>query len=259
MTHETMNKHLEELENLNREIRDCRRCRLWWTRSNALCGEGDPNARLMLVAQAPGQMEDADGKMFIGPSGEVLTQLLGEAGVTRREIYMTNLVKCVLPRNRKPKQDEIDTCSGYLDEEIRLIHPSVISPLGYYATRYITDKYGIQVGPRSEFSDTYGGLLLFEGGKVFPLPHPAALLYDASREKEMTKMYMKLKVLLTDCRWYPVCPLKAYYEEGRIDGKWVELYCRGDWENCVRYEMVEKGEPHPDWMLPDGTMDERLR
>lgn len=88
--------------NLNAEIRTCRRCRLAKSRINALCGEGDLHAELMLIAQAPGEKEDREGKMFISPSGRVLDELLAGVGIQREKIYMTNLIKCMLPKNRKP-------------------------------------------------------------------------------------------------------------------------------------------------------------
>lgn len=186
------------IERLNEEIRQCRNCGLHRTRSTTVCGEGSPGARLMLVAQAPGATEDIRGEMFIGPSGKVLDELLGEAGVSRTEIYMTNLIKCMLPKNRKPKQDEIDACGVYLDREIGIVRPPVISPLGYYATRYLAAKYGIQVlRSRSGFSDVYGRLLPFEGGKLYPLPHPASLLYDSSRKGETIRKYERLRVLIS--------------------------------------------------------------
>lgn len=246
------------MEELNREIRSCRGCRLAETRTHALCGEGNPKARLMLVAQAPGENEDREGKMFIGPSGRVLNELLKEAGIAREEVYMTNLVKCKLPGYRRPKPDEIQACSRYLDREIELINPAVIVPLGYYATRYIFEKYGLDLPAKPEFHQVYGQLLLGER-KVFPLQHPAALLYDESAREKMVRNYRKLKVLSRDCKWYPVCPMKWFYESGRLSRRWIELYCKGDWENCTRYQMEEKGEPHPDWMLPDGSLDESLR
>ena len=245
------------MEGLNREIRSCRGCRLAETRTNALCGEGNLKARLMLVAQAPGENEDREGKMFIGPSGRVLNELLKEAGIAREEVYMTNLVKCKLPGYRRPKLDEIQACSRYLDREIELVNPAVIVPLGYYATRYIFEKYGLDLPAKPEFHQVYGRLLLGER-KVFPLQHPAALLYDESAREKLVKNYRKLKVLSRDCKWYSVCPMKWFYESGRLSRRWIELYCKGDWENCTRYQMEEKGEPHPDWMLPDGSLDESL-
>ncbi len=63
----------------------------------------------------------------------------------------------------------------------------------------------------------------------------------------------------TQCMWYPVCPMKRYYDLGELDEHWVSRYCHGDWNRCVRYKMEAEGEPHPDWMLPDGQLDERLR
>lgn len=105
------------MKRLNDEIRCCTRCRLSQTRHNSLCGEGSLETRLLLIAQAPGKKEDLEGRMFIGPSGKVLDELLDAAGVKRDEIYMTNLVKCLLPKFRRPREDEIAACSAYLEEE----------------------------------------------------------------------------------------------------------------------------------------------
>jgi hypothetical protein len=72
------------------------------------------------------------------------------------------------------------------------------------------------------------------------------------------KNYAEKDVFKTPCKWYPVCPMKRFYEEGKLDKKWIEFYCQGDWKSCIRYRMEERGEPHPDRMLPDGSMDESL-
>ncbi len=251
---------LKGLENLNKEIKECKKCRLSETRNNALCGEGNLNAKLMLVAQAPGENEDREGKMFIGPSGKKLDELLENSRVSKDEIYMTNLIKCMLPKYRKPKQDEIEICSHYLDKEIEIINPDTIFPLGYYSTKYLFEKYGLRIpNPKAQFPGVYGRIFLAYDKKIVPLQHPAALLYDNSKEEEMIKNYKKLRTLTIDCKWFPVCPMKYFYEEGKLDRKWIEIYCKGDWESCVRYHMEENGQPHADWMLPDGTIDERLR
>ncbi|MBW2039586.1 MAG: uracil-DNA glycosylase [Deltaproteobacteria bacterium] len=247
------------IEDLNEEIRGCNKCRLSETKINALCGEGNLNAKLMLIAQAPGENEDREAKMFIGPSGKVLDELLKMATIDRKEIYMTNLIKCMLPKHRNPKSDEVKICGKYLDKEIELINPKVLAPLGYYATKYIFEKYVLCLPSKPEFRKVFGKIFLAGSKKILPLQHPAALLYNPSLRDEMIKNYRKMKVLLTDCTWYPVCPMKRFYEEGKLSKEWVELYCKGDWEGCVRYQMEETGEPHPDWMLPDGSIDERLR
>ncbi len=248
-----------KIDELNKRIKECKKCRLSETRTNAICGEGNLNAKIMLIAQAPGEKEDKEGRMFVGPSGRVLDELLRSAGVSRQEIYMTNLIKCMLPKYRKPKQDEIEACSYYLDEEIKLINPKVLVPLGYYATHYIFQKYGISLPAKAEFSLIYGKLFLAGDKKILPLPHPASLLHNPDFKQDLLKKYSKLRVLLKDCKWYPLCPMKRFYEEGKLDKKWIELYCKGDWESCIRYQMEEKGKVHPDWMLPDGSLDERLQ
>jgi uracil-DNA glycosylase family 4 len=244
---------------LNKLIKECKRCRLSETRMNAICGEGNLNAKIMLIAQAPGENEDREGKMFIGPSGKVLDELLRAAEISRQEIYMTNLIKCMLPKYRKPKQDEIKACSHYLDKEIELINSQVLVPLGYYATKYIFQKYHNLLLSKKEFSSVYGRLFLGRDKKILPLSHPASCLYNPDLKQNLVKSYRKLKVLSKDCKWYPVCPMKRFYDKGNLDKKWIELYCKGDWESCVRYQMEEKGEIHPDWMLPDGTIDKNLK
>ncbi len=247
-----------QLEELNREIKRCTRCRLSETRINALCGEGSVNAKLFLVAQAPGENEDREGRMFIGPSGKVLDELFSTVGMERHTLYMTNLIKCMLPNYRKPKQDEIETCSRYLDREIEIIGSEVLVPLGYYATKYLFEKFALATGARAEFREVYGKLFYKNGKKVLPLPHPAVLTHTPSLRKAVTENYRKLQVVSTDCKWYAVCPMKRFYEQGKLSEEWIVRYCRGDWERCVRFQMEEKGEYHPDRMLPDGTVDEEL-
>ncbi len=247
-----------EIDELNKMITVCKKCRLSETRTNAICGEGNLNAKIMLIAQAPGEKEDREGKMFVGPSGKVLDELLNKAGIKRHEIYMTNLIKCMLPKYRRPKQDEIKTCSYYLDEEIKLINPKILAPLGYYATCYIFQKYDMLSPSKAEFSSMCGKLFLAKDKKIFPLPHPATLLYNPDFKQDLIKNYRKLQVLLKDCKWFLVCPMKRFYEQGKLDKKWIELYCKGDWESCVRYQMEKQGRFHPDWMLPDGSLEEGL-
>lgn len=194
----TKNK-LEKVRYLNWKIRNCKNCELWKTRNQALVGEGNPNSRLMLIAQAPGYKEDKEGKMFIGPSGKVLDELLRIAGIDRKEVYITNMIKCMLPKYRRPRQDEIEICTEYLDEEIELIKPVVICPLGYYAIEYIFKKYAILLPSKHEFHTIYGKIFSFGDGKILPLQHPAAILYKNFIKERIIINYRKMKVLLTNC------------------------------------------------------------
>ena len=251
-------RDISKLETLNKKIKQCVKCRLSETRTQSLCGEGNPHAKIMLVAQAPGIKEDKEGRMFIGPSGKILDELLELNNVQKNTLYLTNLVKCMLPKYRKPKQDEINICSEYLNKEVELIDPQVLVPLGHFATKYLFEKYHLEIPSKPNFYTLYGKLFLVNKRKILPLQHPAAVLHDSSIKIVLTKNYHKLNVLSKDCKWYTVCPMKRYYENGLLERKWVDLYCKGDWENCVRYHMEENGEPHPDWMLPDGTIEEEL-
>ena len=193
----TLIEKQESLDVLNYQIRVCESCKLSLTRKHTLPGEGNINARIMFVALSPGAKEDLQNKMFVGPSGLIFNRLLVEAGIDRRLVFMTNLIKCILPKNRKPKMDEIESCHFFLDQEIEIIQPEVIVPLGYYATRTILTKY--HVDPFKEemsFKNINGKLLTLNETKVFPLTHPSALFYNPSFERETIKIYNKLKMFL---------------------------------------------------------------
>ncbi len=187
----------EAIDRLNEEIRTCARCRLAATRTRSLCGEGTLNARLLLVALSPGTKEDLAGRMFIGPSGPVLDRLLGAADITRDRIYMTNLIKCLLPKNRRPKMAEIEACRPFVEREIAIVRPRVVVPLGYYATRTILTIYNADPpAAREDFRPLYASLIVSEGQAIFPLPHPSFLLYSPSHEPETAEQYKKLAALL---------------------------------------------------------------
>lgn len=242
------------LEKINREIKNCTKCGLYKTRKNAICGEGNTASKLFLVPQAPGETEDEQNEMFVGPSGMIFNELMQSADITKEMFYMSNLIKCKLPHNRKPKQVEIKTCSQYLDREINLIEPEFLVPLGYYSTQYLFHKYLLPQIGKSEFPQYIGNLIYKDGQKIFPLTHPAALIYVSDFKEKVVKNYKKLQIFLQECKWYQVCPMKYYCEQGKLDLKWIELYCKGNWKECVRYKMEEKGEYHSDMMLPNGEM-----
>jgi len=177
------------IQALNKEIRRCNRCRLAKSRKNAVCGEGDLSAKIFFVAQAPGENEDREGRMFIGPSGMVLNEMLRRIEMDRKDIYMTNLIKCLLPKNRKPNSDEIETCGQFLVREIEAVRPRILVPLGYYATRYIFNKYGIAYPSKAEFHRVYGSIFMVGDREIIPVQHPAALLHNAAVREDMIRNY----------------------------------------------------------------------
>lgn len=189
---------LDSLKTLNEAIRGCTRCRLAETRIHALCGEGPPDADLLLVAQAPGRVEDREDRMFIGPSGQVLDELLQSAAIDRKAVYMTNLVKCMLPKYRRPKADEIASCSRWLERELTLIRPTVVTPLGFFATRFLFARYGLALPPKAEFSSLYGQRVAMGDAILLPLQHPAAVLYNPAIKDVMVQNYLVLKKIFAD-------------------------------------------------------------
>lgn len=164
------------------ELRDaalsCTACRLSETRNNVVFGVGDPSADLMLVGEAPGKNEDLQGEPFVGAAGQLLDSLLAGIGASREEVYIANVLKCRPPANRDPRDDEIDSCKGYLREQIRMIHPDVVVTLGNFATKLLlpTDM-GITRMRGQRFDWWLGATLI-------PTFHPAAALRGRPKVKE---------------------------------------------------------------------------
>ena len=181
-------------EELNLEIRNCKKCRLWESRKHAIPGEGNIRSKLVMVAQAPGYAEDEEGRMFVGPSGKKLDELMREADIERKSVFLTNIIRCMLPKYRKPKADEIGACTPYLDREIDMIKPKIIATLGYYPARYIFEKYGI--GNELKFPEVCGKTFSAGGITIVPLRHPATLLFHDDAKDMMITNYRKLKSLL---------------------------------------------------------------
>lgn len=164
------------------ELRDralvCTACRLAESRTNVVFGVGDPEARLMLVGEAPGKNEDLQGEPFVGAAGQLLDELLAGIEIKREEVYIANVLKCRPPGNRDPKEDEIDSCKGYLREQIRLIGPDVVVTLGNFATKLLTPtEMGITRMRGRRFNWWLGATLI-------PTFHPAAALRGRPQVKE---------------------------------------------------------------------------
>jgi DNA polymerase len=162
----------EALLGLHQEVRGCQLCGLSRTRIKAVPGDGDPNARIMIVGEAPGQNEDKQGLPFVGAAGQLLNQLLGDIGIERGDVYITNIVKCRPPGNRDPLPDEVSACSGYLDRQVEYIRPAVILLLGRHALQRLL--------PGSSGISRVHGQLVERGDRAYvPLYHPAAALYNS--------------------------------------------------------------------------------
>jgi len=190
---------MASLKDLHSKILECTKCPLHQTRTMAVPGAGNSKAELMLVGEAPGANEDATGTPFCGKAGKVLDELLAKTGFKREYIYITNILKCRPPNNRNPKDDEIKTCTGYLDEQLELINPRIIGCLGNFATHYILKKFGLAT-TRQGISNIHGKVFiyqsLFKEIKVVPLYHPAVATYNANMITQISKDFIKLKDIL---------------------------------------------------------------
>jgi len=118
------------MSRLAREVEACAKCGLAAGRTRVVVGEGCLEGGVVLVGEAPGRREDEAGRPFVGYAGRVLDQLLEEAGLSRLEVYITNLVKCRPPGNRRPRKGEVQACSGYLERQLRILEPKVVATLG---------------------------------------------------------------------------------------------------------------------------------
>lgn len=173
----TPRERRESLVSVFHEARDCTRCRLSETRTQVVFGSGNADADLMFVGEAPGAEEDRQGLPFVGRSGELLTAMLEEVGISREDVFIANTLKCRPPDNRDPLPSEIETCSPWLAEQIRLIEPRVVATLGNFATKLLReDPTGITKIHGVSSTRSLGGRRV----TLFPLFHPAAALRSRS-------------------------------------------------------------------------------
>ena len=121
------------LDELDEQIRKCRKCRLWQSAKNAVPGEGPENAKVMLVGQNPGTEEDKVGRPFLGRAGKFLNKTLAQYGINREELFVTNIVKHLTPQNRKPSPDEIAACVPHLTEQVTAVKPKIVVLMGTVA------------------------------------------------------------------------------------------------------------------------------
>jgi len=174
-----------ELEKLNREIRNCRKCPLWKTRKNAVPGEGPVNAKIFICGQAPGFEENLLGKPFVGRAGKFLNQLLKIAKIKREKVFLTSPIKCFPPKNRKPTKKEIEACLPYLKKQIEIINPKKIILLGEIAFSVFF--------PKKELSSFRGKWIKKEGKEFFITYHPAAGIRFPKIRKILEKDFKKIK------------------------------------------------------------------
>ncbi|MCE4611366.1 MAG: uracil-DNA glycosylase [Desulfurococcales archaeon] len=173
-------------EDLVKTIKSCTRCPLHASRKNAVPGEGPLDAEVMVVGEAPGRSEDEQGRPFVGAAGKLLDRLLGEAGLERGRVYITNIVKCRPPNNRDPKPEEIQACLPYLIEQIKTIRPKVIIAVGRIAGSTLYKLAGLRwEGVRRERGRIVRARIGGVDVVIVPTYHPAAALYNPQLRGEL--------------------------------------------------------------------------
>ncbi|MHC4186292.1 MAG: uracil-DNA glycosylase [Planctomycetota bacterium] len=147
-----------ELEKIADEVRNCCNCGLGSTRTNAVPGEGNPNARIMFIGEAPGADEDAQGRPFVGRAGQLLNKVIEACGLKRSDVFIGNILKCRPPDNRDPRPEEIISCLPYLQRQIEVIQPEIIVALGAHAARTLLNTNKSIGQLRGQFHEYYAGI-----------------------------------------------------------------------------------------------------
>ena len=179
---------MHKLEIIAKDVKECQKCELCKTRTNAVPGKGRFDADVMFVGEAPGRNEDNHGEPFVGAAGKRLDMILEDTEINREEVYITNIVKCRPPNNRVPSKKEEEACNGFINQEIEIINPKIICVMGNTA-------YGTLLGGK-EITKNHGKIVKKEGRDFFVTFHPAATIYNQKLVDELKKDFKKLAQLL---------------------------------------------------------------
>ena len=179
---------------LQNECSTCVKCSLFSTRNNVVFGRGNPHSKLFIIGEGPGHNEDMEGLAFVGRAGKLLDAAFQSVGIdTNRDCYISNIVKCRPPNNRKPQKEEIESCSTWLDQQINLINPKIIVLAGSTAVESCLNI-------KEPISKIRGKWIERDGRKVMPIFHPSYLLRNPSKEKGKPKWlsWRDLKLVKTE-------------------------------------------------------------
>ena len=187
----------KELIKLSKLILNCKKCHLHSTRKNAIPGEGPPDPQIMFVGEAPGRMEDIGGRPFVGRAGKLFNELLNEVDISRRQIFIGNILKCrpvsIEGRDRRPTKVEISYCSPYLEKQLEIIKPKIVCALGNTSVSYFLKRQGIQPFTIGEVHGREFKMDLFV---MIPSYHPAAALYVPDLKNTLREDFKKIRNLV---------------------------------------------------------------
>ena len=170
---------------------NCTDCDLCIKRKIIVRGNGNPNADIMIMGEAPAYHEDTKGQPFVGKAGKLLNHTLDKCGFTRDDVYTTNVVKCRPPKNRQPTMIELAACAKYLKQELINVKPKILLLLGATAAKTVFAKADIRI------SDIRGYAIDYKGYIVIPTYHPSAVLRDPTK---VERFFNDFKLLVTKYR-----------------------------------------------------------
>ena len=174
---------------LQKQVKACTRCPLARTRRTVVFGEGNEKAELVFVGEAPGEEEDLQGRPFVGRAGKLLDQMIQRIRLSRKDVFICNVLKCRPPQNRDPDASEIDMCKNYLFAQLEIIEPKVICALGRHA-------YNTLMGVDARITKIRGQITAYNGIALLPTYHPSFLLRNQDRMKEALEDMEKLREIL---------------------------------------------------------------
>ena len=178
------------LSQLNEEIARCQDCALAQNRNRVVPGEGAEKAAILFVGEAPGWHEDQQGRPFVGPAGHFLDELLASIGLSRKDVYIANVVKCRPPSNRDPLPSEMRACRKWLDRQIEIIKPKMLVTLGRYSLA--------QFFPSDAIGKVRGTARKKQGMIYYAMYHPAAALHQQSLRRIIEEDMLRIPSLLAE-------------------------------------------------------------
>ncbi|MDW7754466.1 MAG: uracil-DNA glycosylase [Brevefilum sp.] len=180
------------LKEIGEQTSVCTRCKLHYSRRNAVPGAGNPNSTLMFIGEGPGFHENQLGLPFVGAAGSFLDELLVEAGLKREDVFITNVVKCRPPGNRDPQPEELEACKPYLERQIAAINPDVIVTLGRFSMGHFINN--------GKISSIHGRSFWSGGRMIVPMYHPAAALHQPSLRNVVVEDFQKLSGMIKEAQ-----------------------------------------------------------
>jgi uracil-DNA glycosylase len=199
---------LELLQSIRDELGDCQRCKLHTTRNKIVFGNGSPEARIMIVGEAPGRDEDSVGEPFVGKSGQLLNKWLNLFGIPRETVFVNNTICCRPPDNRDPDPEETNACSPFLLKKIEALKPQIIITLGRPAARLMLENDAPLGSLRGKVFERYGA-------KIIPTYHPSYIMRNGLRDE--AKVYDDLMVVLDEMLKLGVAPTSHIYYEPALN------------------------------------------